>query len=358
MSETFAALLAAHHARHPLLQPQDYVKLAWQAAFGPAHLLQGGENEIQAHLTEEWQAVPLGSTPPDCEPVSGELVRFPLHAGQGTPEAVRLLARLLHATAQAHAADPDAFAAMLEQIAALPEPGIAAWIAEYRQKGCPLVGHSEAYRAAYQPHYRVLRSDYAYYFPLLLVLQRAADAGKPVLIAIDGCCGSGKTRLAALLAEVFPCRVFHTDDFYLPAARRTADWQSVPAGNMDLDRLRCEVLEPARQGADITFRAFDCRSQSLRAPQTVPFAPITVVEGSYALHPSLAGAYDRKIFLTCPSDEQERRLRAREAAYYADFEAIWMPLERLYHRLCGVPEDTVHFETGGLLVPPPGFFQQ
>lgn len=84
MSETFAALLAAHHARYPLLQPQDYVKLAWQAAFGPAHLLQIGEDEIQAQLTEEWQAVPLGSTPPDCEPVGGELVRFPLRAGQGT----------------------------------------------------------------------------------------------------------------------------------------------------------------------------------------------------------------------------------------------------------------------------------
>lgn len=140
MSETFAALLAAHHARYPLLQPQDYVKLAWQAAFGPAHLLQIGEDEIQAQLMEEWQAVPLGSTPPDCEPVGGELVRFPLHAGQGTPEAVRLLARLLHATAQAHAADPDAFAAMLEQIAALPEPGIAAWIAEYRKKAVRLWG--------------------------------------------------------------------------------------------------------------------------------------------------------------------------------------------------------------------------
>lgn len=279
------------------------------------------EDEIQAQLTEEWQAVPLGSTPPDCEPVGGELVRFPLHAGQGTPEAVRLLARLLHATAQAHAADPDAFAAMLEQIAALPEPGIAAWIAEYRKR-LSACGAQRGIPCGVSAALSQLRSDYAYYFPLLLVLQRAADAEKPALIAIDGCCGSGKTRLAALLAEVFPCRVFHTDDFYLPVARRTADWQSVPAGNMDLDRLRCEVLEPARQGADITFRAFDCRSQSLRAPQTVPFAPITVVEGSYALHPSLAGVYDRKIFLTCPADEQERRLRAREAAHYADFEAI------------------------------------
>lgn len=357
MSENFAAVLAAHRARYPLLQPQDYVKLAWQVAFGPAHLLQAGEDTIRTQLTEEWRAVPMDSTPPDREPVGGGLVRFPLRAGQGKPEAVRLLARLLHATAQAHAADPGAFVTMLEQIAVLPEPGIAAWIAEYRQKGCPLVGHSEAYRAAYRPHYRVLRSDYAYYFPLLLALQRAADAGKPVLIAIDGCCGSGKTQLATLLAEIFPCRVFHTDDFYLPAARRRADWQAIPAGNMDLDRLRCEVLEPARQGADITFRAFDCRSQSLRASQTVPFAPITVVEGSYALHPSLAGAYDRKIFLTCPSNEQERRLRAREAAHYADFEAIWMPLERLYHRLCGVPEGTVQFDTGGLLIPPPDFFQ-
>ncbi len=42
-------------------------------------------------------------------------------------------------------------------------------------------------------------------------------AGRPILIALDGRCGSGKTTLAAQLAERFPgSRTIHTDDYYLP----------------------------------------------------------------------------------------------------------------------------------------------
>lgn len=349
MSGGFAAALAAHRARYPLMQPQDYAKLAYQAAFGPAHLLDGGPAQVESRLAAEWKSVPPDGSPADSEPVGGGLVRFPLRAGAGTDEAVRLLARLLRATAQRHAADPAAFTAMLAQVAALPVAGLADWLTDYRQRGCPVVGHSEAYRAAYRPHYRLLRYDYAYYFPLLLELERLAEGDTPAVVAVDGCCGSGKTRLAALLQEVLPCRVFHMDDFYLPIARRAPDWQAVPAGNMDLERLRREVLVPARAGQGVTFRPFDCRSQSLREAQTVPPAPLTIIEGSYALHPSLTALYDRMVFLTCPADEQARRLRAREGAHYADFEAVWMPLERQYHRLCPPPADTVRFDTGGLL---------
>lgn len=356
MSGTFAAILAAHSARYPQMQPQDYAKLAYQAAFGPAHLLGEPDDIIGERLAGEWQAVPPDSAPSDNEPVGGGLCRFPLRAGEGTSEAVQMLTRLLRATACSCSGTEQDLSDKLDCVAALPVPGMAAWLADYRQRGCPVVGHSEVYRAAYRPHYRVLRYDYAYYFPLLLEVQRMSDAGVSAVIAIDGCCSSGKTSLAALLQDIFPCRVFHTDDFYLPVARRAPDWQSVPAGNMDLDRLRCEVIEPARAGKTVGLRAFDCRSQSLRAVQDVPPAPLTIVEGSYALHPSLAALYDGMVFLTCPEDEQERRLRAREKAHYADFEAVWMPLERQYHRLCGVPSRALRFDTGGLLTPPSGFF--
>ena len=42
-----------------------------------------------------------------------------------------------------------------------------------------------------------------------------------VLVALDGRCGSGKTTLAAQLAERFPQSItVHTDEFYLPPSRR------------------------------------------------------------------------------------------------------------------------------------------
>ena len=60
-------------------------------------------------------------------------------------------------------------------------------------------------------------------------------AGRPILIALDGRCGSGKTTLAAQLAERFPgSRTIHTDDYYLPPAQRVPGWETHPGANMDL----------------------------------------------------------------------------------------------------------------------------
>ena len=46
------------------------------------------------------------------------------------------------------------------------------------------------------------------------------SAGKPFVLALDGFCASGKTTLAALIAERYGARVIHTDDFYLPRDMR------------------------------------------------------------------------------------------------------------------------------------------
>ena len=68
-----------------------------------------------------------------------------------------------------------------------------------------------------------------------------------VLVALDGRCGSGKTTLAAQLTERFPQSItVHTDDFYLPPSRRVTGWEKIPCANMDIQRLRDEVVAPAR----------------------------------------------------------------------------------------------------------------
>ena len=56
-----------------------------------------------------------------------------------------------------------------------------------------------------------------------------ANAAAPVVLALDGRCGSGKTTMAAALAEQFPDSiVLHTDDFYLPPADRVPGWEQTP----------------------------------------------------------------------------------------------------------------------------------
>ena len=128
----------------------------------------------------------------------------------------------------------------------------------------------------------------------------AAHPEQPVLIALDGRCGSGKTTLAGQLAEQFPASiVFHTDDYYLPPAQRIPEWEKTPCANMDLARLREELLRPARAGEPVFYRAYSCREGAYRPGQCIPAQPLSIVEGSYSHHPLLAGCYDLKVFVTC-----------------------------------------------------------
>ena len=164
-----------------------------------------------------------------------------------------------------------------------------------------------------------------------------------VLVALDGRCGSGKTTLAAQLAERFPQSItVHTDDFYLPPSRRVTGWESIPCANMDIQRLRDEVVAPARAGQAFSYQAYSCREGAYLPPRPLGPAPLVIVEGSYSCHPTLADCYDLKVFVTCSKEEQARRLLAREGERYSGFTARWIPLEEGYFAKFQI-EQTVDF---------------
>lgn len=183
---------------------------------------------------------------------------------------------------------------------------------------------------------RLIPSDFSSLTQTIASLLKAHPE-RPVLIALDGRCGSGKTTLAAQLAEQFPgSAVFHIDDYYLPPAQRIPNWAETPCANMDLTRLREEVLVPAQAGAAVHCRAYSCREGAYLPEQCVPPAPLYILEGSYSHHPILAGFYDLKVFVTCSKEEQARRLQAREGERYENFVRRWIPLEEAYFAQCRI----------------------
>lgn len=183
---------------------------------------------------------------------------------------------------------------------------------------------------------RLIPSDFSSLTQTIASLLEAHPE-RPVLIALDGRCGSGKTTLAAQLAKQFPgSAVFHTDDYYLPPAQRIPNWAETPCANMDLTRLREEVLVPAQAGAAVRSRAYSCREGAYLPEQCVPPAPLYILEGSYSHHPILAGFYDLKVFVTCSKKEQARRLQAREGERYENFVRRWIPLEEAYFAQCRI----------------------
>ena len=332
MNIPFQEILRQHIARYPLMRPQDCVKLAYQSEFGPAHLHTDSEQFLLS-LREEWGAGANGGSPHPPEMIGSGLCRLYLTRAFDPETAAPVLAKLVSLTAQRHQGRRERFLDKLAQLEKADIPGMDEYLREYRRRDCPPVRHSECYRRAYQPHYRLLNIAYSGYFPVLARIAELFHKGKAV-VAIDGRCGSGKTEFAALIRRLFPCNVFHMDDFYLPLAQRTPDWADVIGGNMDFARFLKEVLIPAGCGESIRYRPFDCSTGFVKEPVCFPPQRLTIVEGSYSQHPLLTACYDLKIFLTCSTEEQRTRLQRREGAAFHTFEQRWIPMEEAYIQRC------------------------
>lgn len=335
MNGEFPAVARAHWERYPAMEPRDFCKLAYQSEFGPAHMAESPDKVLPALLAERKAS---GTEPKAPESIGNGLCRFHITQALSTLWELPLVGRMFTWTMARRPGTAEGLSEKLEQLAALPVPGMGEYLERWRREGCPPVRHSEAFRNAYDPHYRVIRMDLARYLPALIPLEKLARdqarRERPALVAVDGRCGSGKTGFAALTG-VLACSsgVVHMDDFYLPWARRAENWRDIPAGNMDLERFCREVLTLDGKG-DACYRPYDCPGDRLLDPVELR-EPLRIVEGTYSQHPALAKYYDYKLFFTCGREEQTRRLRAREGDYYPAFDRVWRTLEERYFAVCG-----------------------
>ena len=277
------------------MEIQDYVKLAYQNEFGPRHLAE--KDRLYQGIQSEMAKLSDAEGEYETEAIGNGLSRLSL-CGLSHPDTdAQLIAELMILTMDHHSGTPEGLERKLKALEEKLGPDAKQWLDDYRAGGCPPVHHSEVYRSTNQPYYRVMKTEYANWFPALSEIASLLAAQQPVVISIDGRCGSGKSSLAAVIKEVFSCNVFHMDDYYLPPDRRADNWESIPAGNMDLERFKKEVLQPVKEGKDVLYRPFNCQTGSLAEPSAVPPTQLTVIEGSYSQHPELSDQYELKILL-------------------------------------------------------------
>lgn len=174
---------------------------------------------------------------------------------------------------------------------------------------------------------------------LLAKAERIGSGTDPVVIAIDGRCGAGKTSLAAEIARMCECNLFHMDDFYLRQEQRSAERYAQPGGNVDRERFLAEVLQPLSEGREFSYRPMLCPQLVLGNPVPVVPRHLNVVEGSYSCHPALRHYYDLRVFLDVSPTEQIRRIVHRNGEEKAlEFHQRWIPLEELYFDALSVRE--------------------
>lgn len=162
-------------------------------------------------------------------------------------------------------------------------------------------------------------------------LKNRIIASNARIIAIDGNCASGKSTLAAALADAMDASLFHMDDYFLRPEQRTPERRAEIGGNVDRERFLEEVLLPLTEQRPVTYRRFDCSTQTLLPAVTVEPKARVIIEGSYALHPLLRPHYDLRILLRIDPAIQRERVLLREGAERAEtFFSLWLPLEDAY----------------------------
>ena len=164
-----------------------------------------------------------------------------------------------------------------------------------------------------------------------------------LIIGIDGRCGAGKTTLADILEEKYNATVFHTDDFYLQKHQRTEGRLLEIGGNIDYERFENEVINKLIFKENILYRPFDCKIMDFpKSGECIKrYSNISVIEGSYSLHPRFVKIYDLKIFLDITVERQQTRLFIREGAdKLQEYNKKWIPKEKAYFNKFKIKENS------------------
>lgn len=162
--EELGKILAEQAARYPEMQPTDAVKLIYQNEFGGGHLIRDEQACLQ-YLRREYDSIEKDPTLPRQEYIGNGIARVNLAAlEEGELEA---LGQAFIRSAASHRGSLDSFLSKLELLTDLVRQGLFSfgeealreYLAAYEKQGYPPVSHSEAYRRAYRPAYRVVKTD-------------------------------------------------------------------------------------------------------------------------------------------------------------------------------------------------------
>lgn len=188
--------------------------------------------------------------------------------------------------------------------------------------------------------------------PNLISLIGAVRDSEPVLVAVDGFAGAGKSTVTAWLAEAEIDRrvqVVSADEFYEPEQRDWRSWSPRQGYERYLDhqRLEHDVLKPLRGQQPARYQRYDWSHRQAGGLVEVQPTGVIIIEGVYLLRHRLRKYWDASIWVDAPRDVRERRLRERGEGDVGWIEG-WMLAEDYYERV-DRPHEHADYVVSGIL---------
>lgn len=156
-------ILSRHAEKYPLMQPCDAVKLIYQSEFLGGHMIKSPEQSL-LRLTEEFESVKKTPDAQLYEYIGNGVFRVNLSALDPEKYSLFELNRDFCESANLRQGSMDGFLEKLDiLVTELPRFGfmfspdeLCWYLKKYHEAGYPAVSHSEKYRLAYNPAYRVI----------------------------------------------------------------------------------------------------------------------------------------------------------------------------------------------------------
>lgn len=158
-------IIKAHAAKYPKMQPCDAVKLIYQNEFGGGHLISDPERSLK-RLKNELKDV-KGTGEALFEPIGNGTSRLYLSSKEARELSPELINDVFVSSARIHLGSRSSFRSKLELLSSefesfgfgFSKEALDAYLKDYEAEGYPMVSHSDAYREAYAPAYRVVEDS-------------------------------------------------------------------------------------------------------------------------------------------------------------------------------------------------------
>lgn len=333
-------IILEHIKNYPLMEIRDIAKLIYQSEFGGGHMIANPQMSLK-RIQEEYKS--LGkealNSPFVIENIGNGLYRIYLSCLDHGISANVLNKMFVH-SANNKKGTVEGLEEKIELTINMCQEGLIPYCIEdvleffeaWENDGYPAMSHSETYRQNYYPAYRVVEENFVKLYEVVKRVRKEANNSTPYVIAIDGMSGSGKSTFSSLLHELFPeSNVFHMDDYFLQPSQRTEDRLNEIGGNVDYERFYDEVISNLKNCDGVSYRKYDCCTQTLGNFECLPWKSFVIIEGSYSHHPYFENYYDLSVFLEVTPEEQRERILKRNGEFMLErFLTEWIPKENAY----------------------------